>query len=157
MDPTVAVSVAVIVGTPILSSMGVSFSPVQHIATRFVLLLALLYAVQKGPMPGLLAFLAVFSLLMERNHEVLTKFPHQDPSSFALAGTGGRLGLRPTSIFAKTESKALEPDHQVASYHTPAKHEDADASDLYDNIPHLDAGPNSTEAPSFYITKGLTS
>ena len=153
MDPTVAASVAIIVGAPILSSMDVSFGFVEHIAMRLGLLLALIYSVHQGHMPGLLAFLAVFSLLIERNHEVLTSFPYQAPE----ASGGGVLGMAPTSIFTgvSKETPPMKPDNSKVAYDSPENQEKADASDLHDNIPKLAEGPRAADGPAFYTSKGL--
>jgi hypothetical protein len=144
-----AAAVVVIVGAPILSSMDVSFSFVEHIATRLFLILALIYSMRQGAIPGLLAFLAVFTLLIERNHEVLTSFPYQTPT--------GTLGMAPTNNFLGLPTKLapLPPTPQTVVYDSPENQEKADASDLHDNIPHLPAGPRSTDAPAFYKSKGL--
>jgi len=149
MDPTVAASVFIIVGAPILSSIDVSFGFVEHIATRLGLLLALIYSVHRGHMPGLLALLAVFSLLIERNHEVLTKFPYQEARA-------GVLGMAPTSVFTGVSNETpMKPDNSKVAYDSPENQEKADASDLRDNLPHLAEGPRAADAPSFYRSKGL--
>jgi len=150
MDPTIAASVAIIVGAPILSSMNVSFGFVEHIATRLGLLLALIYSVHQGEMPGLIAFLAVFSLLIERNHEVLTKFPYQTPEVSANRGSM----LAPTRILTEP-TLPMKPDNSKIAYDSPENQEKADASDLRDNLPHLAEGPRSADAPAFYTSKGL--
>lgn len=147
MDPTVTTSVIIIVGTPILSSMGMSFLFVGHMFTRLLLLAYLLYAVSKGPMSALLGFLAVFTLLLERNQEIITKFPYQAP---------GRL-LSAPSPFIQESVAALQPTNTVKVYDEPANKEKADATDLQDNNPRLAEGPKSKDAVSFYTSKGILS
>jgi len=154
MDPTVTTSVIIIVGAPILSSMGVSFLFVGHMFTRLLLLAYLLYAVSKGPMSALLGFLAVFTLLLERNQEIITKFPYQAP---------GRLSGRPLlssgtgSLMSEPAIQPLQPTNTVKVYDSPTNKEKADATDLHDNNPRLDEGPRSKDAISFYTSKGILS
>ena len=151
MDPTVTTSVIIIVGVPILSSMDVSFLFVGHMFTRLLLLAYLLYAVSKGPMSALLGFLAVFTLLLERNQEIITKFPYQAP---------GRLSGSPllsTGTGSLMHESALQPTNSVKVYDSPTNKEKADATDLQDNNPRLAEGPKSKDAVSFYKSKGILS
>ena len=151
MDPTVTTSVIIIVGAPILSSMGVSFLFVGHMFTRLLLLAYLLYAVSKGPMSGLLAFLAVFTLLLERNQEIITKFPYQAPGRLS---SGSFLSPAPAAAGAVPP---LQPTNAVKVYDSPANKENADATDLQDNNPRLAEGPKAKDALSFYTNKGILS
>jgi hypothetical protein len=154
MDPTVTASVIIIVGAPILSSMDVSFLFVGHIFTRLLLLAYLLYAVSNGPMSGLLAFLAVFTLLLERNQEIITKFPYQAPGRL----TSGALLSEGASASASASAvPPLQPTNTVKVYDEPANKEKADATDLHDNNPRLAEGPKSKDAVSFYTNKGILS
>ena len=143
-------SVIIIVGAPILSSMGVSFLFVGHMFTRLLLLAYLLYAVSKGPMSGLLAFLAVFTLLLERNQEIITKFPYQAPGRLS---SGAFLSPAP----AAGAVPPLQPTNAVKVYDSPANKENADATDLQDNNPRLAEGPKAKDAVSFYTNKGILS
>ena len=154
MDPTVTTSVIIIVGVPILSSMDVSFLFVGHMFTRLLLLAYLLYAVSKGPMSALLGFLAVFTLLLERNQEIITKFPYQAPgrlsgSPLLSTGTG--------SLMSEPAIQPLQPTNTVKVYDSPTNKEKADATDLQDNNPRLAEGPRSKDAVSFYTSKGILS
>ena len=157
MDPTVTTSVIIIVGAPILSSMGVSFLFVGHMFTRLLLLAYLLYAVSKGAMSGLLAFLAVFTLLLERNQEIITKLPYQAPgrlSSEPLLSPGAGAGAGAAAVAAVPP---LQPTNAVKVYDSPANKEKADATDLHDNNPRLAEGPKAKDAVSFYTNKGILS
>lgn len=150
-------SVIIIVGAPILSSMGVSFLFVGHMFTRLLLLAYLLYAVSKGAMSGLLAFLAVFTLLLERNQEIITKFPYQAPgrlSSEPLLSPGAGAGAGAAAVAAVPP---LQPTNAVKVYDSPANKEKADATDLHDNNPRLAEGPKAKDAVSFYTNKGILS
>jgi len=153
MDPTVTTSVIIIVGAPILSSMGVSFLFVGHMFTRLLLLAYLLYAVSKGAMSGLLAFLAVFTLLLERNQEIITKLPYQAPGRGALLplGTGTAAAAVGPSV------PPLQPTNAVKVYDSPTNKEKADATDLHDSNPRLAEGPKAKDAVSFYTNKGILS
>ena len=160
MDPTVTTSVIIIVGAPILSSMGVSFLFVGHMFTRLVLLAYLLYAVSKGAMSGLLAFLAVFTLLLERNQEIITKFPYQAPgrlSSEPLLSPGAGAGAGAAAAAVAAAVPPLQPTNAVKVYDSPANKEKADATDLHDNNPRLAEGPKAKDAVSFYTNKGILS
>ena len=160
MDPTVTTSVIIIVGAPILSSMGVSFLFVGHMFTRLVLLAYLLYAVSKGAMSGLLAFLAVFTLLLERNQEIIAKFPYQAPgrlSSEPLLSPGAGAGAGAAAAAVAAAVPPLQPTNAVKVYDSPANKEKADATDLHDNNPRLAEGPKAKDAISFYTNKGIIS
>ncbi len=160
MDPTVTTSVIIIVGAPILSSMGVSFLFVGHMFTRLLLLAYLLYAVSKGAMSGLLAFLAVFTLLLERNQEIITKFPYQAPgrlSSEPLLSPGAGAGAGAAAAAVAAAVPPLQPTNAVKVYDSPANKEKADATDLHDNNPRLAEGPKAKDAVSFYTNKGILS
>ena len=139
MEAVVALSVITIVGAPLLQSFGF----VENTAVRLLIVLAIVYAVtfttNHGPMPGLLAFLAAFTLLVERNHEVLMKFPDQKPRF-------------PTTAYGfPVKAAAREPDVK-----TPDVGKDAvNDVDLRDNNPRLSEGPHNDSAPNFYKSKGL--
>lgn len=151
-------SVIIIVGAPILSSMGVSFLFVGHMFTRLLLLAYLLYAVSKGPMPGLLAFLAVFTLLLERNQEIITKLPYQAPgrlSSGPLLPLG--TGKAASNLIHESAVPPLQPTNAVKVYDSPTNKEKADATDLHDSNPRLAEGPKAKDAVSFYTNKGILS
>ena len=149
MEPTVVTSVVVIIGAPILSSVGVSFLFIGHIFSRLLLLFYVIYCVSRGPMPGLLGFLAVFSLVVERNQEMITKLSYQ---------TSGRLSKRPMP-FVHTQPSALVQTNTAARlsvFDAPFNREKADASDLEDNIPDLEEGPRGKDAVAFYSAKGFS-
>jgi hypothetical protein len=146
--------------------MDVSFLFVGHMFTRLLLLAYLLYAVSKGPMSGLLAFLAVFTLLLERNQEIITKFPYQAPGrlssgSLLSEGAGGGAAA-PAAAEAEAGAGAgavppLQPTNAVKVYDSPANKEKADATDLQDSNPRLAEGPKAKDAISFYTNKGIIS
>jgi len=149
-----AVSVVVIVGAPIARSLGARFSFVENIFVRFLLLVATVYAIRQGAMPGVLAFLAVYTLLLERNHEVLSKFPDQKP-----LWPSNNPGL-------PTRAPTLEGEKEVVHYDTPASNDGLEvegnstaefekADDLHDSNPRLAEAPLADKAPEFYKSKEL--
>jgi hypothetical protein len=110
-------------------------------------------------MSGLLAFLAVFTLLLERNQEIITKFPYQAPGRL----TSGAL-LSPNaaavsvgSLIHESAVPPLQPTNTVKVYDSPTNKEKADATDLHDNNPRLAEGPKAKDAVSFYTNKGILS
>ena len=100
-------------------------------------------------MPALLGFLAVFSLVVECNQEMITKLSYQ---------ASGRLNKRPIP-FVHTQPSALAPINKPIAFSVfdaPFNREKADASDLEDNIPYLEEGPRANDAVAFYIAKGFS-
>jgi hypothetical protein len=144
MDPAVVKSVVIILGAPILSSAGVSFLFIGNIFSRLLLLVYVLYCVSRGPMPALLGFLAVFSLVVERNQEMITKLPYQAP---------GRLNKRPVQF---VHSAVINKPTAFSVFDQHYNREKADASDLEDNIPDLEEGPRAKDAVAFYSAKGFS-
>jgi hypothetical protein len=153
-----AVSVAVIVGAPIARSLGARFSFVENIFVRFLLLAAIVYAIRQGAMPGVLAFLAVYTLLLERNHEVLSKFPDEKP-----LWPSNNPGL-------PTRAPTLEAEKDVVHYDIPSSNDGLEvegnsskdlpaefekADDLHDSNPRLAEAPLADKAPEFYKSKEL--
>ena len=142
---TAITSTAIILGAPILPSFGF----VENTLVRFLLIAGIVFASRQGAMPGILAFLAAISLLIERNHEVLTKFPEQKPR-FPTANFGFPIQATP-----------LTPVIENVPYAPPTspvigKEEDMDsAKGLGDNIPRLPPAPPAAGAMSFYKSKGL--
>ena len=136
----------VIIGAPILSSFGFAFGFVENILTRILLLGALIYAVliKKNPFFAILTFLAVFTLLIERNQALLSSLPNQKPI------------LKPVVQYQKQSPYASNPftyiKETVDFNEVESK---ADASNLDDNIPDLKEGPSNSDAPSFFKDNGL--
>ena len=153
-DAVPIVSILTILGAPHLSSIGVGYSFVGNIATRLVLLIAVVYAIRQGPMSGLLAFLAAFTLLIERNHEVLTKFPDQRPR-WPTAPYG--LPIQAPALIPERETYTFEPvedqSKDVVETHgeTTAVKEYEATEDIKDSNPRVPTAPNSyDEKPEFF-------
>jgi hypothetical protein len=163
MEATVsATSVGIILIAPLFESLGISSGFVENVLVRLLLVGFLVYAVSLGHMPGLLGFLAVFSLLIERNHMVLTQFPNQKPR-WPTANYGfpiqaaPLIGEREVIPFDTPHTGESESSGSVVENHgeSSSNTEYENASDLRDSIPKIVEGPNSDAAPEFYKSKGL--
>jgi hypothetical protein len=153
-------SVAIILGAPYAAQKGlVSFAPLESLVLRGLLVLAVLGALQTGALNACLVFLAVATLLIERNHEVLTQLPNQMPH-----WPDNRQGV-PVKAAPRTateESMPYEAQEEaglaVVESHgeTTAVREYEEAKDLEDSIPRLQEAPDVDAAPSFYGTRQLS-
>ncbi len=152
-------SVAIILGAPYVAQKGlVSFAPLESIVLRGLLIAAVLGALQTGALNACLAFLAVATLLIERNHEILTKMPNQMPH-----WPDNRQGVpvKAAPLRATEESMPYEPQDDsglaVVESHgeTVTAHEFEETKDLGDSIPRLQEAPDVDAAPSFYGARQL--
>ena len=122
------VSIAIILGAPILSNYGLRFGFVENIVVRIFLIGALIFIIQKDVFLGLIAFLAVFTLLLERNHALALDLPNQrNNTSFDMY-------------------KASSPVMALPAVETPVTFEE----ELRDNIPRLAPAPTSAGAVAFF-------
>lgn len=154
------VSVAIILGAPLAQNMGLGFSFVDNGISRLVLLAWAVYAIRLGAFPGILAFLAVMTVITERNHEVLTRFPNQKPrwpsNSFGMP-------IQAPPLLGKNEEHPYEPPHTDHHEEVQGRHEETDhiadkydeASDLHDHREDLPVPEQGSHASSFYEEKGL--
>ena len=161
MEATVsAVSVGIILIAPLLEGFGISYSFVENSLIRLILIGFVVYAVSLGHMPGLLAFLAAYTLLIERNHEVLTRFPNQKPR-WPSANYGFPIQAAP--LMGEHEEIPFDTAHMtskglkiVETHGENTKMKEYEkAEDLEDNIPRIAEAPRSSSAPEFYKSKGL--
>jgi hypothetical protein len=159
-NTVIGASVVVILAAPWLGH-TISMNFIQNILVRFVLLAFVVYGIRQGPMAGLLAFLAAFSLLIERNHQVLTKFPHQIPQFPSNAGKQGPPSYAPPLI-PMSESHSYEAPHVDGDGTVIEKHGESitehtyeSADDIQDSNPRLDEVAQGEAAGSFYEQKGL--
>jgi hypothetical protein len=160
METTVsAVSVAIILGAPLAQNAGLSFSFVDNALSRLFLILWAGYATRLSAFTGILAFLAVMTIVTERNHEVLTTFPNQKPrwpsNSFGMP-------IAPPPLMGVKEEYAYEPPHyeheEVEGRHEETEHTEdmfGEASDLGDGRTDLPVPQQGTHAASFFEQKGL--
>ena len=146
---TTITSMAIILGATWLPSFGF----IENALVRLLIIAGIVYASIQGPVPGILAFLAAFTLLIERNHEVLTKFPNQRPR-FPTANYGFP-GISTASIpIQSMESIPYAPINENKNIFV-SKEENNTAKGLHDNNPRLPSAPPSKDAMNFYKSKGL--
>jgi hypothetical protein len=96
-------------------------------------------------MPALFTLLAVFTLLIERSHDVLTSLPDaaRMPAAPAYAPVGAAQELVPPKESHVFDSVG-EPDSSTS------------VGDFHDSNPRLESGPqNSKQAVEFYEQKNL--
>jgi hypothetical protein len=138
------VAIAITLLVPWASSAGVSQAWVGTLFGRFVLLAALVGAVQLGPMPALFTLLAIFTLLIERSHEVLTGLP----------GTAAMPSTASAPVGAAQELVPPKDSHVFDSVGEPEF--PTPVGDFHDSNPRLESGPqNSKQAVEFYEQKNL--
>ncbi len=151
------IAISVILLAPILSKLGVSFVFAEDIVFRLALVLAVLYAIRQNSFSGILTMLAALSLLIERNHELLTGLPLQKP---IWPSNPNSHPFTPPFLTPETESVHYDTPHTETQGVTVSDNEGKEteynsASDLSDNIPRLSEAPSSEDAPLFYESKGL--
>ena len=102
-------------------------------------------AVRKDHFLGLLTFLAVFSLLLERNHSLVLGLPDQRPSLKKRVEEPSPFLEQPVLTAAPTPLPAAP-----ATAASPAPANAEQNTQLQDNIPKLDPAPKSRDAPAFF-------
>ena len=132
MEGVSGVSIATILGAPILSNYGFRFGFVENIIIRLLLVGIIIYVIQKDVFLGLIAFLAVFTLLLERNHALALDLPNQRNN---VVNVSPDLAL-PFKASPVVETKVNFEEEQ----------------ELKDNIPRLEPAPKSTGAAAFFKT-----
>lgn len=153
------IAVATILLIPFLSARGVSFQIMENMLSRLVAVGAVLYAIRLGPMAGILTMLAVVSLFIERNHQLLTTLPNQKP----MWPSNRNMSLTTVPPMLPTpETHAYEPTHEqsetVEERHGESVKVDEyeSAKDIEDSNPRLSEVPQGESAGSFYTQRGLT-
>lgn len=152
------IAVASILATPFLAARGVSFNFMGNMFFRLIAVGFVLYAIRQGPMAGILAMLAVVSLFIERNHQLLTTLPNQKPiwptdRNLSLTPIPPMLPIPKTHSYYPTE----EHGHTVEEHHGEQVKVDEyeSADDLGDSNPRLDEVPQGESAGSFYTQRSL--
>jgi len=125
--------------------MGFKFSFVENILVRLLMVGAVIYAIQKDTLLGLLTLLAVVTLLVERNQAIITSLP-------GMSGT--------TKISQQRNLYPMAPPQDIFTHIKDTDNYDNndihDASvTLEDNIPDLKEGPTNHDAPSFFKNPGV--
>jgi hypothetical protein len=140
-----AAPIVIIVGAPILASMGFTFAFVENILVRILMVGALIYAIQKDTLLGLLTLLAIVTLLVERNQAIVTSLPGI-PSNANISQERNLYPMKaPEDIFTHVKHTDVYDDSDV---HTSSV-------SLEDNIPDLKEGPTNHDAPSFFKSLGV--
>ena len=135
-----AIPVLIILGAPILSANGVSFSFVENIFIRIGMVLTLIYAVNQDILFGILTLLAIVTLLIERNQQLVKTIPKN-------------IMISPRrDLYPMKAPYMLETQMQTQQ---PLEISENSATNLGDNIPDLKEGPNRHDAPSFFKSLGL--
>jgi hypothetical protein len=137
-----AIPVLIILGAPILSANGVSFSFVENIFIRIGMVLTLIYAVNQDILFGILTLLAIVTLLIERNQQLVKTIPKNIMIS-------PRRDLYPMKAPYMLETQTQMQTQQ------PLEISENSATNLGDNIPDLKEGPNRHDAPSFFKSLGV--
>ena len=150
MDLYACVAIVVILGAPILSSYGFTFRFVENILVRIVLISLIVVAVRKDHLLGLLTFLAVFSLLLERNHNLVLGLPDQRPSLHLHPQKEVPAFLETPLATVDSASKLATPLATVDSASKLASPEQPPITQLQDNIPKLAPSPKARDAPAFF-------
>ena len=143
-----AVPITIIMGAPILSSMGFSFNFVENLLFRLFMLVILVYSIRfanadSGPLFPLLVFLAIVTLLIERNQYVVASLPNQNSASVIVG---------PTNLYPM---KATEMQHVTVSEVYDNVNQLEESQEFSDNIPDLKEGPSNDDSPAFYKSMGL--
>jgi hypothetical protein len=139
-----AVPILVILGAPVLASMGFKFAFVENILIRLLFVATLFCAAQESPLLGLLTLLAIVTLLVERNQAIITSLPgvssakiSQERNLYPMKASEG--------IFTHIKDTEVYDDSEVHN---------ASVS-LEDSIPDLKEGPTNHDAPSFFKNLGV--
>ena len=138
-----AAPIVIIVGAPILASMGFKFAFVENIIVRLLMVAAIIYAIQKDTLLGLLTLLAVVTLLIERNQAIVTSLP----------GSNAKISQERNLYPMKASTDIFTHIKETDSYDN---NDVNDASVTYeDSIPDLKEGPTNQDAPSFFKSLGV--
>ena len=139
-----AIPVLIILGAPILSANGVSFSFVENIFIRIGMVLLLICAVNQDIFLGILTLLAIVTLLVERNQQIVKTIPKN-------------IMISPRrDLYPMKAPYMLETQMQMQTEtQQPVEITENSATKLEDNIPDLKEGPNRHDAPSFFKSLGV--
>lgn len=139
-----AVPILIIIGAPLLTSMGSKFAFVENILVRLLLIAALIYAIRfypGSPVFSLLVLLAIITLLLERNHVVVAGLPDQKTTI-----------IGPTNLYPM---KAPDNISHIKVNDTYDNHEVHEADVYSDERVDIKEGPSNNDSPDFYKARGL--
>ncbi len=142
-----AVPILIIIGAPVLSSMGFKFAFVENILVRLLMVGALIYAIRfsGNPLLSLLVLLAIVTLLLERNHIVVAGLPNQKADAKILGPANLYPMKAPDNISHITIDAAYDNNE---STHTADVH-------INDERAEIQEGPSNHDSPNFYKSLGL--
>jgi hypothetical protein len=143
MDARLALPVAVILGAPILAAppFRFRFGFVENILVRILLVGVIIYAVLEDLFLGLVVFLAVFTLLLERNHALALSFTSSFDSKTH----------KPVSVNVQKEEEGEEEKEEEEG----ESKKETNNHGIKDNIPRLSPAPGRNEVGAFYKFKTL--
>ena len=143
------VSGVIILFVPLLGPMGYNFRSVENIVIRLLLVLYITLSANVGYMSGLLSFLAVYSILIERNHEALMTYKvikekHYEIMREEHCEAVAKMKQPPYFERVVMDPRTTQQEKNAASANFQ------NAEDLKDNIPRMDPAPLTNDAPKFY-------
>jgi len=131
----VGLSILIIIGAPWITY---PYHLIENIIVRLLICAAVVYAGTVSQFAGLVAFLAAFTLLIERNHQLLSSLPDQQPRG--LQTEGEKL----------METKPQHPSPQESIKMNSSDYAFEKAEDLEDNNPRLDSASSTSQAKSLF-------
>jgi len=151
-----AVPILIIIGAPILTSMGFKFAFVENILVRLLMVAALIYAIRfsnatpassglgmQGPFFSLLVLLSIMTLLIERNHVVVAGLPDQKNDAKIIGPANLYPMKAPDNITHVKVNEAYDYESHDADLH------------ISDDRTEIKEGPSNHDSPSFYKSLGL--
>jgi hypothetical protein len=151
-------SIAVVLLTPIVSSLNVPWYLLDTFLVKVLLFSLIVVAITLGPLPGLFTTLAVVTLFFERNrHRLATSLPAGTPSTYKVQGSPvPPLAPTFTSIdySPHTDNGEEMIDHSKDDPYE-VFYEHAPESSGLDHKDVLLEAPRSDSAPAFYKEHGL--
>ncbi len=141
-----AVPILIIIGAPVLTTMGFKFAFVENILVRLLLIAALIYAIRfsGNPLFSLLVLLAIVTLLLERNHVVVAGLPNQKADAKII----GPANLYPMKAPDSVSHIIINDSYDNNESHDAEVH-------LSDERVDIKEGPSNDESPDFYKALGL--
>ena len=142
-----AVPILIIIGAPVLTSMGFKFAFVENILVRLLMVGALIYAIRfytGSPLFSLLVLLAIITLLIERNHVVVAGLPDQSDSKI----------LEQTNLYPMKAPDTISHISVKEVYDVHESNHEADVH-ISDERADIKEGPSNHDSPSFYKSLGL--
>jgi hypothetical protein len=149
------VSIGIILVVPFLAQSGVNLSIVDNLLSRLLLVAYVLYNIRCSALCGLLALLAVVTIVLERNFQLLTLLPGQSPT---WPTTNPGFPVKGPALMPETETVHYDFPHEEQTTEVGDKMYEV-VKDIQDNIPRIDQGPHGSDdsATSFYQSRGLAS